>query len=99
MAKGASQQTITVTNASTLLLEPNPARKAFTVSCPAANRVTLSILNPAVDQQGLVLFALGQTRTFCACHDGNWVKRSIYAIADAGSNPLGVVESFDDEPH
>lgn len=78
---------------STLLIGANPRRKALVISSPVTNRVTISSDNPAVDRVGITLYAGGPPAVLCSCHVGDWIKGTLFAVADTAAQLVGGVES------
>lgn len=70
------------------------SRIALIITCPIANRITLCWGKDAVDQEGTILFAAGSPLILDLQHHGAMVRGPIFAIADAGTNTIGVTEVF-----
>jgi hypothetical protein len=45
--------------------------------------------------RGLCVVHGGQTEEVCECHQGDWVKKALFAITSAGTATLYIIEGFD----
>lgn len=88
------QRSVVVGGTSSLLVPGNPRRLSLIISCPIANRVTLSSGEAAVDQVGMVLPALGAPLQLELITHGQLLTKPIFAIASAGSNIIGIWETL-----
>ena len=90
MRKVCTQVQESVTTTSTDLLDADDTRTALVISCPIANRITISLQQIAVDAEGIMLFAGGSPLSLNEEEHGDIVKRKITAIASAGTREIGI---------
>lgn len=88
----AVQATVNVGTSSTQLVGPNRHRKALIIQAPQTNRITLSLVNPAAADVGIVLYAsdppfiLDSERVGAAC------RQPWYAISDTAAQDVTFIE-------
>lgn len=84
---------VTVGITDTVILGANIGRRSFTVSPPAAGRVTVTFGHAAVIDQGSTIYAGTAPRTWHWDDFGEMIRSEIHAIADAAGRNVGVLET------
>src|SRR6266478_916650 len=85
---------IAVTTSATVLCRADIHRTSLIISCPVANRVTISDKPGVTDQDGIVLY-LGQSPLVLdLIHHGSFVTKMLFAISNSSTNTIGVAETF-----
>lgn len=87
-----SELTITVATSSTGFLGANPRRVGLIISSPRTNRVTISVKNPAVLDNGLTLQPAVNPVILRPGDAGNWLQSNLFAIANSASETITVIE-------
>lgn len=87
------QRVETVGAASMQVVPANVHRTALTFAA-IGGTVFLTIENAATVTNGLPIVAGQVPFTICACHAGDWVKKTINAIADGAGRSLIIIEGY-----
>lgn len=95
MARPASYGTILVSNATpTKICSPAPDRTALLFSVQGGDVYISPDPNVAVGH-GLHLVDGQPPVEVCACHQGDWVSRDLWALASANNTPVYIIEGFE----
>lgn len=89
---GISQVTKTIATTSTQLIGPNPKRIGLIINSPVANRLTLSFTNPAVADEGIILYAGDQPLHLKRRDFGMAIQQEIFAIMNTAAEGITTVE-------
>ena len=87
-------RSVSVGLTSTQLVGPNLKRFALLIGAPLTNRVTLSFGGPAVLDQGITLYPLGQPLLLLFDYLGDALHEDVFAITTAGAQTVGFVDVF-----
>jgi len=88
----SASRKVTVGTGSTPLISHSPTRTVLIVSAPVSKRVTLSLVQPAVDRVGITLHPGSSPLVLTVQTHGDLVTRSLWAIADTSAEQIGIVE-------
>jgi len=77
------QKTIVVTDASAVLLSPSDSRVGVVIDNGGTENVTLSLNNPAVIEEGIVLEPSDPPMTLAVQYHGQIVTGGLYAVCAA----------------
>lgn len=93
MARPSSFITVVVATTVTKILSSAPDRTAIRFSASGGDVYVSPDPNVAVGT-GLRVTAGQHTEEVCACHQGDWVGRDLWAIASAANTQLYIIEGF-----
>ena len=94
MARPANFSTVIVGTAVAKLLSPSPDRTAIRISVKGGDVYISPDPNVAVGH-GLRIVDGQHSEEVCACHQGDWVGRDLWAIASAASTAVYIIEGFE----
>jgi hypothetical protein len=87
-----SEFTVTIGNASAVLLPANARRIAVLISSPISGTLWITNNTTAASGTGVSIAKL-QPPTLLTIHDvGDWIQRQLNAIAPAGNETIGIIE-------
>jgi hypothetical protein len=87
-----SESTVTIGNASAVLLPANARRVAIFISAPITGTLWITNLATAAAGVGISIAKL-QPPTLLSTDDvGDWFQRQLNAIAPAGNETIGIIE-------
>jgi hypothetical protein len=94
--KQSKLHTVTVGTTAGRFLSGNVKRVGLVISAPRTNRVTISDSPNPTDENGLVLRPATAPVKLGDIWGGDWVGRSLYAIADTAAETIGVLETAEE---
>lgn len=89
-----SVSSVAMTNTQKLLVSHSDQRITLIISAPLTNRLTIHTRQGAVSLDGIVLYPGGAPLKLNITNDGSLCCANWYGILDAGTDTIGVAESF-----
>lgn len=97
-ARPCSETTKTATTTATLIVQASEDRTSLLLSAQAL--VYISSFSTVTPGKGIKLGGFFNNLQMCQCHQGDFVKRPLWAITDVSAEPVDitVIEGFEPWP-